>query len=180
MCFYLTKTGWSISSVHKRGFGIVVTCYIFAFFLHLLFEGSIDHLDALDHIVNCQLVLVLHFGASVISVNLLWHYSCLVLDEIESLHHELCSCFSVHSNCQHANDTTCKAIVEAESRAGATFHIEGDRLQATHVEECFVLDLRKARVVQEVAEHKASGLVLHTWSLFETSVLRASWVRLVV
>ena len=109
-----------------------------------------------------------------ISVHLLWHDACLVLDEIKSLHHELGSCFSVHSNRQHADDTTCKAIVEAESRAGPTFHIEGDRLQPAHVEECFVLDLRKTRVVQEVAEHEASRLVLHAWGLFETPILRAS------
>lgn len=62
----------------------------------------------------------------------------------------------MHSNRQHAKHSRRQSVVQAEGAARSVLHIEGDRLQSTHVEQCLVLDAAEARMMQEVAEHEAS------------------------
>ena len=73
----------------------------------------------------------------------------------------------MNSDGQHADHTASQAVVQTESRTGPALHIEGDRLQAAHVEERLVLNGGKTWVVQEVAEHETARLILHAWHLLE-------------
>ena len=121
----------------------------------------------MNDIKDRYLVLVLHVRATRIRIYLLGHGTGLVLDEVECVHHEFGSRSSMNSDGQHANHTASEAVVQTEGRARPAFHIEGDRLQAAHVEERLVLNGGKTWVVQEVAEHETAWLILHAWYLLE-------------
>ena len=136
--------------------------------LALLLESPIEELNPLYDIKDRQLVLILHVRATLIRIYLLGHGTGLVLDEVECFRHKLGSRPSMNSDSQHADHTASQAIVQTEGRARPALHIEGDRLQAAHVEERLVLDRGKTRMVQEVAEHETAWLVLHAWHLLET------------
>ena len=150
-------------------FSVAAATHIYIVLLGLLLEGAIDQLHPLHDIEDGQLVLVLHVRATRVRVHLLRHGTSLILNEVESVHHELCCGFSVHADSEHADDARCEAVVEAERGAGPALHVERDRFEAAHVEEGLVLDGGEPGMVQEVAEHEASGLVLHAWHFLEAS-----------
>ena len=74
---------------------------LFSAFLRLLVEGFVDEFDALHYVENRYLILIYGFGASLVSVHFLRHDSSLILDKVESLHHEFGDCTSVYADSQH-------------------------------------------------------------------------------
>jgi hypothetical protein len=71
----------------------------------------------------------------------------------------------VHANSQHTDYCRRQSVVETESTALLVFHVERDRLQSAHVEQRLVLNLAKARMMQEVTEHETSLLACHRKAL---------------
>ena len=78
----------------------------------------------------------------------------------------------MHSDREHADNTTCQTVIQAEGRSTAALHVKRDGLKSAHMEERLVLDLGQACMVQVVAEHETSGLVLHALHALEG---RLSW-----
>ena len=68
--------------------------------------SPVDCLNSLDDVVNGQLVLVLKVCAALVSIDLPCHDSSLVLDEVESLDHELGCGSPMHTDREHTNHTT--------------------------------------------------------------------------
>lgn len=104
----------------------------------LLFICPVNEFDALHDIKDGDIV---HIFLVILSSDLLWHGTCLVLQEVERIHHVLYYRSSMLSNREHADDSTSQAVVEAESRTRTTFHVERDGLEAAHVEESLILYL---------------------------------------
>jgi len=93
------------------------------------------------------------------------HQTYLVLNKVESVHHEADSGSPMYPNGQHTDDTTLQAVVEAERGPRSTFHVEGNALETAHMEESLVLDACETRMVQEVTEHEASWLGVDAYFL---------------
>ena len=68
--------------------------------------SPVDSLDSLDDVVNGQLVLVLKVCAALVSIDLPCHDTCLVLNEVKCLDHELSSGSPMHTDREHTNHTT--------------------------------------------------------------------------
>ena len=80
--------------------------YIDSIFFLLSFEGAIDKFDALDDVEHRHLVLVFDVCSALIRVYLFGHRTCLVLNEVESVHHDLGGGPPVNTNSEHADNTT--------------------------------------------------------------------------
>jgi len=94
----------------------------------------------------------------VLQLSLLRNDSRLILNKVESIYHEVYSNLPVHSYGQHGDHTALQAIIEDECGSTSFLHVEGYRLQPTHVEECFVLDSGKTWMMEEFAVHKVPSL----------------------
>ena len=80
--------------------------------------------------------------------------ACLLFNELECLAHHGECVLPLLSDGHHGKDSGLEAVLQHERRASPRFEVEGDRLQAAHVEECFILDFRDTRVVQVFAVHE--------------------------
>ena len=74
----------------------------------LFFIGPINEFDALHHIKDRDVVLVFLI---VMTMNLLWHRTSLVLQEVERIHHVLNNGTPMLSNREHSDDSTSQAII---------------------------------------------------------------------
>ena len=84
----------------------------------------------------------------------------LILDEVEGIYHVVRRNLTVDAYAEEADDCALERVVHRERGALPLFHVEGDLLEPTHVEESLVLDGREAWVVEEVAEHEGPRLLL--------------------
>ena len=82
----------------------------------------------------------LHGVHLALQVYLWWHKASLVLHKVERIYHIVHCDLAVHTDTQEANDGGLQRVVHCERRALALLHVEADLLEATHVEERFVLD----------------------------------------
>lgn len=131
-----------------------------------------DEANFLNDIANCKLI-----DTYLLELCLSWNDACLILNEIKGIDHVVDRNFAVDANCEHCNDSTLQAVGEHEGGARLLLHIKGNRLEAAHMKEGFVLDCSKARMMQKLAVHEVPKFMLLEWLLFlEFLVLVVFWV----